>query len=156
MEAVAVVGFVVPPGPSTPGADIGHDIFSISRDGQVRRLTHLTDHYGRLLTISPAGLSWSPDARYLAFWILYPDSPGLNWELVVYDTTAQKATDYCITNAGGSIRPLDAPIWSPDGRQLLVESRDAQGNNRVVILDLAQETAFLLSDNAYAAGWLAP
>lgn len=154
---VAVVGTVAaPPIGGTPSANTGHEIFGISHDGKIRQLTYLTVHYGQLLTISPSGLSWSPDGRYLAFWIIYPASPALNWQLAVYDNVTQKTTNYCIANTSASTRPLTVPVWSPDGRQLLVENRYTQDSNHLVVLDIDQQAAFQIRDNTYPLGWLAP
>ena len=153
---VAVVGTIPPPsvGPGTPAANYGHDIFSIGRDGQVKQLTNLTTHYGQLLTISPSGLSWSPDSRYLAFWIIFPAAASTGWQLAVYDTLSQKTTDYCISSLTTSFQPLRAPIWSPDGKQLMVENRYGQNLSHLVILDLERKAAFQAKDNVYPFGWL--
>ena len=139
-------------------SDQGDDIFGISRDGQVTQLTHLTDHYGRLLTVNPAGLSWSPDSRFFAFWLIYPNY-GANWQLAVHDTVTQKTTAYCILNRDGSqlgyVHPLPVPIWSPDSSQIMVENRYDTSSNHILIVDLAQKLAFPVFDNMYPAGWLA-
>jgi hypothetical protein len=80
--------------------------------------------------------------------------------LAVVDTTTQKTTTYCITNAGESdltaIHPLAAPIWSQDNNQLLVESRDAKNKsaNRVLIFDIAKNAAYQVAENMYPAAWL--
>jgi len=137
--------------------DTGDDLFSISREGQVTQLTHLTEHYGKLLTINSSGLAWSPDSRYLAFWIIYPQH-GTEWQLAIHDTLAQKTTAYCIVNNANSqlgfIHPLPAPIWSPDGKQLMLENRYDQVSNHVLILDPAQKTAFPVFENMYPVGWM--
>jgi Tol biopolymer transport system component len=153
---VAVVGKTVL---GSAASDSGDDIFSISRDGQVSQLTHLTEHYGKLLTINPSGPSWSPDGRYIAFWLIYP-SHGSEWQLAVHDTVNQKTTAYCIVNKDASqlsyIHPLPAPIWSPDSKQLMVENRYDPTSNHILIVDLAQKLAFSVFDNMYPAGWLSP
>jgi hypothetical protein len=52
----------------------------MTRDGQVKQLTHLTDHYERLVNISKSGLSWSPDSRSIAFWVIYPQNQYKYWD----------------------------------------------------------------------------
>lgn len=154
---VAVVGTITL---SSKAGDKGDDIFGISRDGEVKRLSHLVDHFGKLALISPSGLRWSPNGRYIAFWLGYPQSSIYSWELAVVDTTTQKTTTHCIINAGESnltaIHPLAAPIWSQDGNQLLVESRDVKNKdaNRVLILDIAKNAAYQVAENMYPAAWL--
>lgn len=153
---IAVVGAIIL---GTQNADIGYDIFSISRDGKVKQLTHLTDHYGNLLIISPAaGLRWSPDGRFIAFWLANPRNPNYDWQLAVFDTVTQKTTNYCIPSSLSSnliaIYQLAPPIWSPDGTQILIENRYDVENSRVVILDIAQSLAFKVIDSMYPIGWL--
>lgn len=153
---VAVVGTIsLTLNPSDDSADL----FSITRDGQVRRLTHLTDHYGKLVNFSKAGLSWSPDSRSIAFWIAYPQNAYTSWDLAVYDTVTQKTTNYCISNDYendlNATHYLLPPSWSADGKQLMVENRYAKDKSRVLILDLAKKEAYQIGENMYPAGWLA-
>ncbi len=150
---VAVVGN---PTTSTSNTKSGDDIFSMTREGQVKQLTHLADHYGKNLLISSSGIRWSPNGRYIAFWFIYAEP---QWELAVYDTTTKKTTDYCIPNLYSSslnFRPLPPPVWSPDGTQLMVENRYDKSNNHVVILDINRGIAFQIGDNEYPIGWLVP
>jgi Tol biopolymer transport system component len=141
--------------------DIGNDIFTISRDGHVKRLTHLADHYGKLFTISsPSSLRWSPDGRSIAFWLLNPKNIGANWQFVVFDTVTQKTTNYCIPSSSLSnliaTHQLPPPIWSEDGTQIMLENRYDKDNTRVVILDLTKKVAFQVIDNMYPAAWMFP
>ncbi len=148
---VAVVGNATA---NTQSPRKGDDIFSISQSGQVNQLTHLADHYGQYLTISSTGISWSPDSRYIAFWLIYA---APQWQLAVYDTVSQKTTNFCIsnnTNSHLSFRPLPAPIWSPDSKQIMVENRYNQTDNHVVILDVTQKTAFQVAEDMYPLGWV--
>jgi hypothetical protein len=151
---VAVTGTITLPDPSLNG----DDLFSMARDGQVKQLTHLTDHYGRLVNISKSGLSWSPDSHSIAFWFIYPQNQYKYWELAVYDLTTQKTTNYCISNAYENIlnstHYLLPPVWSPDGKQLLVENRYDDTSSRALILDLATKNAYPVAENMYPAGWM--
>jgi hypothetical protein len=152
---VAVVGTIVPDSNSAYESD---DLFSMTRDGEVRRLTHLTDHYERLVNISNSGLSWSPDSNSVAFWMIYPQNQYAHWELAVYETTTQKTTNYCISNNYESIlnatRYLLPPAWSPDSKQLLLENRYDETSSRTLILDLETKSAYQIAENMYPAGWL--
>ncbi len=136
------------------------DVFSISRDGQVKRLTHLTDHYGKLVNIYKSGFSWSPDSRSIAFWGIYRQNGYKYWELIVHDTTTDQSTNYCILNDYESelnpVHSLPIPAWSPDGKQLLVENRYDKKSNRVLVLDLASKNAYQIDENKYVAGWIIP
>jgi Tol biopolymer transport system component len=152
---VAVAGTVLL---TSDPADRSDDLFSITRDGQVKRLTHLSDHYGKLVSISKSGLSWSPDSHAIAFWIAYRQNRYDSWELAVYDSTTQKTTNYCISNdyenVLNSTHNLPAPAWSADGKQLMIENRYTKDDSRVLILDLAQKSAYQIAENMYPAGWL--
>jgi hypothetical protein len=152
---VAVAGTI----PVTPSPTYdSDDLFSMTRDGQVTRLTNLTDHYERLVNISKAGLSWSPDSKSIAFWIIYPQNQYKYWELAIYDSTTQKTTNYCISNDYENIlnstRYLSPPAWSPDGKQVLVENRYNGTLSRTLILDLETKNAYQITENMYPAGWL--
>ncbi len=152
----AVVGTIVLPSRPTDESD---DLFGMTREGQVKQLTHLTDHYGKLVDFSKAGLSWSPDSRSIAFWISSPQNEYESWTLAVYDSTTQKTTNYCISNdfesALNSTHYLLPPAWSADGKQLLVENRYDKTSSRALILDLETKNAYQIAKNMYPAGWLA-
>lgn len=154
---VAVVGVAAS---GTKSSNIGYDIYGIARDGQVKQLTHLTEHYlERLPNINRSGLSWSPDGRRIAFWLSYAGRPD-DWQLAVYDTITNSTTNYCFLSNSrsdlNSIHPLVAPIWSADGKQMIVEYRYDTSSNHVMVVDLDQKIAYPISDNMFPAGWLFP
>lgn len=132
----------------------GDDIFGISRDGQVTQLTHLTENYGIGFTIH--SLSWSPDSRYIAFWMWHSEIP--NWRLALLDMTTRKITDYCIetdpyASSGQVLREVSAPIWSPDGKQIIVEHRNNDSAS-VILLDVGQNIAFQIAQDKVPMGWM--
>lgn len=153
----AVVGSIML---TTQLSDRSEDLFGMTPSGQVKRLTHLTDHYGKRVQFSKAGLSWSPDSRYVAFWMINLQNGYKYWELGVADVTTQKTTAYCIANQYenklNSTHYLSAPAWSPDGKQLLLENRYDEESSRVLILDLATSNAYQIEDNKYPGGWIIP
>lgn len=132
----------------------GDDIFGVTRDGLVTQLTRLTENYGMGFIIY--SLSWSPDSHYIAFWMRFPKTS--EWQLAVLDVLTQKVTNYCITtdpyaSSGGVPLDVSAPIWSPDNQQIIVEHRTSD-SNYVVLLDIAQNTAFQIAPNAVPLGWM--
>lgn len=153
---VAVAGTIMV---TTNPSDDSDDLFIVTRDGQVKQLTHLTDHYGKQVGIYKAGLSWSPDSRSVAFWIAYPQNMYEYWDLAIYDSTTQKTTNYCISNHYESIlnatHYLLPPVWSPDGKQVIVENRYDETSSRALILDLETKNAYQVAENMHPAGWLA-
>ncbi|MBI5352933.1 MAG: PD40 domain-containing protein [Chloroflexi bacterium] len=138
-------------------SEAGDNIFGVGRDGQVTQLTNLAEHYGEGFNIY--SLSWSPDSRYISFWMWYPGVSSNDWVLGVLDTSTKRVTDYCIstdpyaTNDGRSLPGLSAPIWSPDGKQIIVEHR-TNDSKYVVLLDIAQNVAFQIAQNSVPLGWM--
>jgi Tol biopolymer transport system component len=127
------------------------EIFIVEKDGQVRQLTHLYDTFRLALTIH--SLSWSPDGNKIAFWL---DDKETNTTLMVADYESGSAVNYCITNIWGAAFPIpiSAPIWSPDGKYLLVENQYAKGKNRVLVVDLSSNIAFPIAENMSPVGWM--
>jgi hypothetical protein len=127
------------------------EILIVERDGQSRQLTHLYEAFG--LSQNIANLSWSPDASKIAFWL--PDGTG-NKTLMVADVLTGNVTNYCILNVTNDHFPiyLPAPIWSPDGSQLLVENRYASDKSKLLIVDPLANIAFPIAENANPVGWM--
>lgn len=136
------------------------DVFLVTRDGRVSRTTHLTDHFGKLVSLSKAGISWSPDNTKLAFWIAYPQNGYQNWELIVHDTVTEKSTNYCILNEYenelNATHYLLPPAWSPDSKFLLTENRYNKTDSRTLILNLETAAAYQIEENKFPAGWIVP
>ena len=145
----------------TTGTRMGDNIFAVGRDGQVTQLTHLAEKYGTGFNIH--SMSWSPDSRHIAFWMWYSGVTPYNWQLAVLDITSSKVTNYCISTdpyATPAGRPyfqgLSAPIWSPDGKQVIVELRAEGSASSIVLVDTTQNIAFQIAQNAYPVGWMLP
>ena len=88
-----------------------------------------------------------------AFW--YPDKTA-NLNLMVTDSATGNTVNYCILNVPNASFPVSvsAPIWSPDGKYLMVESRYATDKNKVLVVDLSNNSAFPIAENASPVGWL--
>ena len=153
-------GFVAVVGPSLEYYDnLGgsDEIFAISRNGQVEQITHLADYYGRGLGLY--SLRWSPDGKQLAFWVQHEANGTLDHVLAIVDTTTKTATNFCISSDpsgyGGEFdESLPAPIWSPDGKQIIVENRFSDEHNRVVLVDLSNMIAVEIAKDARPVGWM--
>ena len=127
------------------------EIFLVEKDGQVKQLTHLYDMFGLPLTIN--SLSWSPDGSKVAFWL--HDKEG-NTTLMVTNYPTGNSVNYCILNVLGASYPISVskPIWSPDGKYLMVENRFTTNKNKVLIIDLSTNSAFPIAENASPVGWM--
>jgi hypothetical protein len=113
------------------------ELYSISRDGAVTRLTYLTD-YHHSVDIGP--FSWSPDMRYIAFW--------RNGFFALLDLVSHKVINYCI--------PFDhtfAPIWSVDGRDVVLWTVD--GKEQVILVDVKDNFVVKLAEDTTTVGWMA-
>jgi hypothetical protein len=141
----------VSPEPKLSSFGLPDEIFIVEKNGQVRQLTHLFDTFGLPLEID--SISWSPDGSKIAFWI---DDTGTDTTLMVADYETGNTVNYCIANIFGSAFPsrVSAPIWSPDGKYLMVENRYATGKNKVLIVDLSNKYAFPIAENASPVGWM--
>jgi hypothetical protein len=136
------------------------EFFSVSRDGDIRQLTHLHDDFPQVEISDNYGLS--PDGNSLAFWLRVPPDLSVDPTLIVLDTQSGNLLDYCIHgfpyNTNPTISNYPAPIWSPDGKQLVVQTRDPQTseNSLITLIDLTQITAVQVknTDNIDPVGWL--
>jgi Tol biopolymer transport system component len=128
------------------------EILSVDSQGKVTQLTNLTEIYSVTLI---GDFNWSPDGRFIAFWFEDRPTPlmgdGLE-RLLVLDTTGKKITDTCIPGSvlGSSI----APIWSPDGRYIVVENIYKANAIRVLLVDTQENMAWQIAENQRPAGWM--
>jgi Tol biopolymer transport system component len=124
--------------------------FYYRKNGQVRQFTHY-DTFGLILTIE--SLSWSPDGEKIAFWLY--DGDGNN-TLMVADYATGQAVNYCVLNVTETHFPVSvpAPIWSPDGKYLMVENRYAIDKNKLLVVDVSKNIAFPIAENANPVGWM--
>ena len=131
------------------------ELFSVSREGEVRRLTYLTDIYDE---VRFGDYAWSPDGRYVALSLvadpnaypdLYPTTGFIYGRLAVLDIVTGEVTDYCVPN-----RTLAPPVWSPDGRQVVFEHNGAGRENDVYLIDLSQNFAMKIAEDVSPVGWM--
>jgi len=122
------------------------------------KLTNLTAYSPRTYIQS---YSWSPDERYVAFWLNIDVPPDHRQKfgqqnLAVLDTHTLQVTNYCLPGdfSTSRARLVSAPIWSPDGRQLLVENRYAEKVSRVIWVDVTENVAAQIADNMEPIGWM--
>jgi hypothetical protein len=136
----------------------------VSRDGpEFQRLTQFTSVFK---SVHIERYSWSPNGQRVAFWLktenTSSDNPANPFELAVLDFQAGQITMQCLTgtpeiefDAGGYSRDADL-IWSPDGTQLLVAQYTSKDKKKfhVMLVDLAEKTAYEVAQNMYQVGWM--
>jgi hypothetical protein len=141
-------------------ADTSQEFFSMSRDGVLKQMTHLRDEFSE--TEISKNYTMSPDGHYLAFWLRVKPGSTTDGSLAVIDLRKGSVTDYCLTGYSYNSPALDAlpePIWSPDGSQIAIMSRNSQtpGSSRIAIIDLPHGTAvqFIEMNDVTPVGWVA-
>ena len=124
------------------------EIFSLSKEGEVHRLTHLTNHYS-MVTIGQ--LSWSPNGRYIAFWLYGELNLFLIDHLAVLDTVTGIVTDYCLH---GSVEGSRDPKWSPDSQQLVIDFHEYYDTHHAIMVDIVKGFAVEIANDLSPMGWM--
>ena len=129
----------------------GYELFRVSRDGSVKRLSYLTTKYAA----AEEGLSLSPDDTLVAFWlnIEYQGIRPKNGRmLTILNISTEEITNLCLPS-GDYPWP---PVWSPDGRYLAVtvSSSGTEYFSHILIVDLEDGTYSKLSEGYSAEGWM--
>jgi Tol biopolymer transport system component len=123
--------------------------FSVSREGQVRQLTHFGDFFA---DVRIGAANWSPDGRWLAFWLEAKPSLCEGQNLVVLEMETQSVTEYCVP--GSIYGDAPPPIWSPDSRYIAVQNYYEVNSSHVILVDIMQGWATQIAENVEPAGWL--
>lgn len=126
----------------------GFDLFDISRDGDIRRLTYLTTKY----VAAEEEISLSPDHKHLAFWLnlaYQVRDKNAKRNLAILDLSTGEILDLCIS---GGDNPYQ-PIWSPDGKYLAITAWK-NGSSDVMVVDLVQGFVVKIAHDKTSMGWL--
>jgi Tol biopolymer transport system component len=140
------------------GNQTGFELYLMDRDGrQITPLTNFSAFYGGLDEIGD--LSWSPDGRYIAFWLSIASAKQTPEHLAILDTTTDQVTDYCVPGTSETSRASDSHdvsiVWSPNSQQLAVRYQPDYQTSRTTLVDISRSYAFQISDNLEPVGWLA-
>ncbi len=129
--------------------DDNFEIFLVDLEGDSVQVTNFGQTY---VAASINSLSWSPDGRYLAFWlqehISFEDTTP--FRLHILNTETGKTVNTCLI--GGVGGPL---IWSPDSQQLALENGGWMKPSALVVLDVnsSQAVQFTEPMNLILIGW---
>jgi hypothetical protein len=120
----------------------------ITRDGDVTEIS------GPVLGVDYYSIS--PNNQYLAIWKKsYPQDQD---SLSLLDIDTHQITNFCIS-AGFDpmhVYPLPVPIWSSDGRFLVIQAnfREEDKSSDLVLIDMEKKVAAKIGSNAAPIGWL--
>jgi hypothetical protein len=127
------------------------EFFSMSYDGEEKRLTQLTSYYD-LPRIG--NFEWSPNSRYVAFWIV-DEATDLHETLAIMDLEKNQVTNYCIPgDQWGFVS--GPPVWSPNSQQIIIDniSEESYLISREIIIDIEEEYAAVIAENMNPDAWL--
>jgi Tol biopolymer transport system component len=123
------------------GKYVKGELVLVSWEGEKSPLTHLGDFYDEWKIYR---YTWSPDGKYIAFW--------LNYRLAVLDVVNQKVTDYCIVTTNRDVPYL--PLWSPDSRHLAIAVLEDNRDSRTILVDIMNGYAAQITENWVPEGWM--
>ncbi len=130
--------------------DFKSELFVITKDGHVTQMTNLASLGYEIIATYP---SWSPDGRYIAFYLV-PDGIGTS-RLAILDTETLELIDCCmpldVLSAGIPSPPT--PLWSPDSKQLLMLGDYLSEHNRVLWISLEQGIAAQVAEDIDVVQW---
>lgn len=145
------------------------EIFAITKDGEIQRLTYFANHFEKA---NIGKMNWSPDGKQIAFWVtLEPGSYELpqgtyqDVRLAILDTETLEMTYYCLSGDSIGLKnglsspefllsDIPAPIWSPDGQQIVIENRYTVDDSRLILLDIPSGKAVEIGKNIEPVGWM--
>jgi len=136
------------------------ELYVVDKGGSVSRLTHLTNYYPRVYIDN---FNWSPDGNSIAFWFSsWQDTNGsyntiANRYLAIVDTTTGWVTNTCINgenDASIGTRNYPAPLWSPDSKQIVVQSQTNENSFQTILIDVEQRRAFTIGVDLAPVGWM--
>lgn len=120
--------------------------FSLSKDGITTSIWDVPEKVGTI------NFSLSPNQELIAFWSPNPSSELqiMNSSLHLLNIKTEEVINYCIISP--DIPPH--PVWSPDSTKLALELRQDLGNSEVIIVDIQNNLAVKIADDAQPVGWL--
>jgi hypothetical protein len=135
----------------TAGREDQIELLLVDRNGKETKVTDLGMPKSLLRA---GGMSWSPNGKYLSFFI---EDQKKEDRLLVFDLTIHKIWDTCITEPEGKSRVYfrEPVVWSPDSSQFLVRSGEAKIPFYLAV-DVKKREITSLNFHFSSAVWLSP
>jgi len=124
----------------------GNELFSVSREGEIKRLTFLTTKY----KAEESAYMWSPNGKLVAFWLKI-ENDNRGWQLAVLNTETGEIINYCVGGGDGSF-PI---VWSPDDDQIISTFRNADnGKLESLLINMNTEISYVIHEEEVVFGWM--
>lgn len=126
------------------------ELYRINSEGEMKQLTNLSNHYKDSRF---QGYKWSPNGRYLAFWLetMPIENPGI-FEFGILDTNTGMVKNSCIQ---GVTRGYPRFFWSPNSDYLLIGRY--LGNEvlipNVILFNIKENSVTDIGNNLFPIGW---
>jgi hypothetical protein len=152
-----VIALPVPYSNTAPDRSTAEELFGFGREGQITQLTDLSSTFGYVHIYE---YQWSPDGRYIAFWLKISTNKDASptdviQRLVVLDVATREMTEYCVSSGDRQFSSaISLPIWSPDSQQLVVQNRSENGKWLVTLVDFTQGIVVPIAEDLTLLGWL--
>jgi len=133
------------------------ELFIINYEGQITQLTHFSDSYNFVRITNP---TWSPDGGFIAFWLEIDNNVNqkintLSQQLVLLNMTTGEIRNLCLSFGKDSYSSAaPEPIWSPDGKYLIAETRTDDGISIVNLINIEENNYLVLKKGFFSIGWL--
>ncbi|MBI5351757.1 MAG: hypothetical protein HZB50_03880 [Chloroflexi bacterium] len=128
------------------------DLYQVSYDGKITRLTYLTNSFDQ---VRIRNYSFSPDQKYVAFWLL--TNQYKEYHLAILDTITAEITDTCIQGyADNTLYVPFSPFWAPNSHQFVISTTQMVNveTTFTIWVDLDQSIAVQVIENMTPRGWL--
>jgi len=123
-----------------------HELFLGNASGQTRRLTYLADFFND--TVRIGYYTWSPDNIHIAFQVEH----GETAQLAVINITTDELTVYQLNGYFVDHNP----VWSPDGKYILIDGRFKDSNDYwTLLVDLEKNRTMKTAKKSFPVGWVA-
>lgn len=132
--------------------DVVHDIFMVSREGEIRQITHFGEFqaWNRIWKASR-----SPDGRYLIFQVDYEFGGQTVGRYLLMDLKTASVKPLCFDSMPSGNNVLsDTPVWSPDSQYAVLSRLDANFHRLVILTELRSGQSYQVTDSLFPTGWL--